>query len=397
VKSDWTTARLDECAEIVSGATPRTSVGSYWNGDVCWATPKDLNELDGAYISDTPRKLTRAGLENCAATILPAGSVLFSSRAPIGYVAVNTVPMATNQGFKSFVPNRERTEPKFLYWWLRTNRSFLESLGNGATFKEVSKATVSRVEIPLPPLAEQRRIADLLDRAEALRAKRRTTLAQLDSLTQFIFLDLFGDPAINPKGWPLKAIGDLAVKFSDGPFGSNLKTEHYTGTGVRVVRLQNIGVGEFIDDDVAYVSEDHFARLKKHECLPGDVLVGTLGDPNLRACIQPNWLPVALNKADCVQLRSNEHVANAAFICSLLNQTATERMAQALMLGQTRVRISMGRLRGLQVPVPPINLQREFARRVEAVEKLKDAQRASLAELDALFASLQHRAFRGEL
>jgi type I restriction enzyme S subunit len=189
----------------------------------------------------------------------------------------------------------------------------------------------------------------------------------------------------------------LASKFSDGPFGSNLKSEHYTERGIRVVRLQNIGVGQFVDDDSAYISERHFASLKKHECLPGDVLVGTLGDPNLRACIQPDWLAVALNKADCVQVRPDEEVANASYICALLNLSATEAMAQDLMHGQTRVRISMGRLRSLQIPVPPIKLQREFGRRIAAVEQLKTAHRTSLAALDALFASLQHRAFRGEL
>src|SRR5713101_3447455 len=104
MKSGWTTTRLDECAEIVSGATPSTSVEAYWNGHVYWATPKDLSGLEGAYISATRRKLSRAGLDNCGATILPPHSVLFSSRAPIGHVAVNTAPMATNQGFKSFVP-----------------------------------------------------------------------------------------------------------------------------------------------------------------------------------------------------------------------------------------------------------------------------------------------------
>jgi len=141
--SGWPTVRLEDCTEIVSGATPSTSESAYWDGDVCWATPKDLSELDGAYISDTPRKITRSGLQSCAATVLPRDSVLFSSRAPIGHVAINTVPMATNQGFKSFVPNRERVHAKFLYHWLRRNRPYLESLGNGATFKEVSKADLA--------------------------------------------------------------------------------------------------------------------------------------------------------------------------------------------------------------------------------------------------------------
>ena len=267
----------------------------------------------------------------------------------------------------------------------------------GTTRGKLTKASASQIPIPLPPLREQRRFGEILDRTHALRAKRRAALTQLDALPQSIFFDLFGDPATNPKGWPKKPLGSLGTKFSDGPFGSNLKTEHYTNRGVRVVRLQNIGIGEFLDDDVAYVSERHFAQLKKHECLPGDVLVGTLGDPNLRACIQPNFLPVALNKADCVQIRPDQQRATASFICTLLNHASTQRMAQDLMHGQTRVRISMGRLRKLNVPVPPISLQREFARRVTAVDKLKEVQRASLAEMDALFTSLQDRVFRGQL
>jgi len=246
-------------------------------------------------------------------------------------------------------------------------------------------------------LPEQRRIAEALDRAEALRAKRRAAFAQLDTLTQSIFLDMFGDPATNPKMWPLRTIGELAAKFSDGPFGSNLKTEHYADEGIRVVRLQNIGVGEFLNDNKAYISEQHFERLKKHECRPGDILVATLGDPNLRACIQPKWLQIALNKADCVQFRAEEHIANGAYVCALLNQPSTACMAHGLMLGQTRVRISMGRLRDLKVPVPPLSLQQQFASRVAGVVKLKATHEVSLTQLDALFASLQHRAFRGEL
>ncbi|MGQ0639961.1 MAG: restriction endonuclease subunit S [Gemmatimonadaceae bacterium] len=267
----------------------------------------------------------------------------------------------------------------------------------GATIKHLTGQDLARYRLPLPPLREQLRIAEILDKANALRAMRRNALAKFDSLTQSIFLDMFGDPAVNPRGWPVRALGDVARKFSDGPFGSNLKSEHYTEGGVRVIRLQNIGVGEFLDEDAAYISEHHFAKLRKHECQPGDVLVGTLGDPNLRACIQPSWLPIAMNKADCVQIRPNELVANASYVCALLNNPATERLAQDLMHGQTRVRISMGRLRGLEVPVPPIALQREFSSRVATVEMAKEGQRASLAGIESLFASLQHCAFRGSL
>jgi type I restriction enzyme S subunit len=208
---------------------------------------------------------------------------------------------------------------------------------------------------------------------------------------------MFGDPAGNPRGWTLQTLGSVSLKFSDGPFGSNLKTEHYREAGVRVVRLQNIGVGRFADTDRVFISPEHFDELRKHECLPGDLMIATLGDPNLRACVIPSSTPVALNKADCVQMRPNASRANADFLCNLLNHPSTLRLAQDLMHGQTRVRISMGRLRELSVPIPPIELQEHFASRVSVIERLRAKQSVNDSHLDSLFASLQHRAFRGEL
>jgi len=208
---------------------------------------------------------------------------------------------------------------------------------------------------------------------------------------------MFGNPAVNDRGWPLKELGELAVKFSDGPFGSNLKSSHYVSDGVRVVRLQNIGIGRFIDDDAAYVTPDHFASLAKHRCLPGDVLIGTLGDPNLRACVQPQALPEALNKADCVQMRVNASIVHQEWVCWLLNMPGTLTLAKSMMHGQTRTRVSMGQLRGLQVPVAPLDLQREFAARAERVNVQRALVQRALDADNELFASLQARAFRGEL
>jgi type I restriction enzyme, S subunit len=264
------------------------------------------------------------------------------------------------------------------------------------TFK-VNQKGLSQVRLPLPPLPEQRRIAAILDKADALRTKRHEAIAHLDTLSNSIFVDMFGDPARNDRSWPKHPLGELATKFSDGPFGSNLKSEHYVEEGIRVVRLQNIGVGHFVDDDAAYVALAHFEKLKKHECRPGDVLIGTLGDPNLRACLLPDSLTVALNKADCVQMRANPKVAIPEFLCALLNQPGTLALANSLILGQTRSRISMGRLRGLAVPVPPIELQNSYAERIQRVEVLRLGLLKSAALGEDLFASLQDRAFEGEL
>jgi len=317
-------------------------------------------------------------------------------------IAQADLPTACGFGSTEFhvVRSRENADNRYLFHFLRQDWVRYEGgrrmTGSGGQ-RRVPKGFLEELQIPLPPLPEQRRIAGILDQADALRRLRHLSLSRLSDLGQAIFYEMFGDPAQNPKKFEMRPLRDTASKFSDGPFGSNLKSAHYVEVGVRVIRLQNIGVGEFVDKDQAYISTSHFASIKKHECLPGDIIVGTLGDPNLRACIQPEWLGQALNKADCVQIRVNQAVANNEYLCALLNIPSVERMAHDLVHGQTRARISMGRLRDLQVPIAPKDQQDRFA---EVIAKLKqEVQSAGDAwkQSDSLFTSLQHRAFRGEL
>lgn len=386
--SGWPTVRLEDCTEIVSGATPSTSESAYWDGDVCWATPKDLSELDGAYISDTPRKITRSGLQSCAATVLPRDSVLFSSRAPIGHVAINTVPMATNQGFKSFVPNRERVHAKFLYHWLRRNRPHLESLGNGATFKEVSKAVVARIEISLPPLPEQRRIAEILDKADALRAKRRAALAQLDTLTQSIFLDMFGDPATNPKGWPVDALRNIADTTSGGT--PKRDVDAYFGGPIPWVKS-----GE-LHQAVVSVTEESLTERGLTESSaklmpPGTLLVAMYGATVGAVAIL--GVEAATNQAICCI--SPSQAVTSEYLAHLLRRMAPSLLAKRV--GGAQPNLSQELLRNLRIPVPPREVQLGFGERIAAVAQLARDLEASAKRNDALLASLQHRAFRGEL
>ncbi len=225
----WPVATVGEVCEVVSGATPRTGKPEFWDGNVPWVTPKDLSELGQKHLSDTPRKITKAGLKNCSARMLPAQSVLFSSRAPIGLVAINTIPVCTNQGFKSLVPRFDLVSPDFLFWWLKAQEKHVQSKGRGATFKEVSKKIVEDLQIPLPPLAEQKRIAGILDAADALRAKRREALAELDTLLQATFLDMFGDPVTNPMGWDAPPLADFCKTGTGGTPSRGKMQRYYEG------------------------------------------------------------------------------------------------------------------------------------------------------------------------
>ena len=302
-------------------------------------------------------------------------------------------------GFCVLRCNPAKINHRYLFRWITSPTFVLEMsrVATGASYPAVSDGNIKGSKIPLPPLPEQRRIAAILDHADDLRAKRRAAIAKLDSLAESIFLDMFGDPATNPRSWRLQPLGQLALRFSDGPFGSNLKSEHYTETGIRVIRLQNIGIRRFVNDDAAYVSPSHFESLARHKCIPGDVLIGTLGDPNLRACIQPAGINLALNKADCVQMRVNTQLANAEYVCTLLNVPSTAKHAQSLIQGQTRLRISMGRLRDFEVPCPPIKDQMHFKVRLDAIDRMLQATCSIGHKLDEFLASLRNRAFRGDL
>lgn len=389
--SAWPSVRFDQCTEIVSGATPDTAVPSYWNGDICWATPKDLSELEGAYISDTLRKITDHGLKSCAVTILPPGSVLLSSRAPIGYVAINTVPMATNQGFKSFIPDCTCLDAKYLYYWLRSNRSYLESLGNGATFKEVSKAIVSRIEIILPPLSVQRRISEILDKADALRAKRRAALKKLDELTQSVFLDLFGDPATNPKGWPIKLIEDVAEIVS-GATPRTDEPENWEGTIAWVTpkELSNLE-GIYITKTERYITEAGLKSCAATVLPSGSVLFSSRAPIGHTAiCAAPmatnQGFKSFIPKADCL---------DAHYLLQLLRLRRT--FLENLGTGATFKEVSKAVVARIQIPLPPLDLQSKFTNLMQRIQELSTEERNARELLDKQYTGLQHRAFHGDL
>lgn len=268
--SAWPIVPIKNFARVVGGATPKSGTAEYWDGDIPWTTPKDLSDLDGKYLSDTPRKITAAGLKNCSSELLPPNSVLFSSRAPIGHVAINTVPIATNQGFKSFIPS-PNLDASFLFWWLKCHRAQLELLGNGATFKEVSKAVVERIEIPLPPLDEQKRIAAILDQADELRRKRQRAIDRLNQLGQAIFQEMFGDPAENPFGFPAKPLGEI-VEFVGGAQPAKSHFLYEDGPDrVRFVQIRDFRTDKY----PTFVPK----ALAKRPFLETDVMIGRYGPP----------------------------------------------------------------------------------------------------------------------
>ena len=327
--------------------------------------------------------------------VTTGATLIIGRKGSIGEVHYSPVPCFPIDTTYYVEKTKRSADLRWLYYALLALD--LTQLNKSAAVPGLNRDDAYESRLFVPALPDQRRLATLLNKADHLCRTRRYALQLSDTFLQSVFLEMFGDPATNPKGWDIRPLRTLSIKFSDGPFGSNLKSEHYAERGVRVIRLQNVGVGEFIDVDRAYISPTHFAELIQHRCLPGDVIAGTMGDPNLRAFVIPATLPESLNKADCVQIRPDTRKAVPAYICWLLNTPGTLVAAAGAVLGQTRSRVSMGRLAEFVVPLPPLTLQEQFAQIVRRMERLSAQQREAERQAEHLFQTLLHRAFRGEV
>lgn len=215
--------KLGEVCTIVSGTTPKSTQPEYWDGDLNWVTPAELTE-ESNVIYESQRKITQQAVIDSSLKSFPAGTVLLSSRAPIGKVAIAGTEMYCNQGFKNLICS-EKIYNRYLYHYLKSKAEYLNSLGRGATFKEISKAIVENIEIPLPALAEQRKIAAVLDKVSDLIAKRRQQLTKLDELVKARFVEMFGDCYTNPHNLPIEKWNNI-FSTTTGKLDSNAAVEN---------------------------------------------------------------------------------------------------------------------------------------------------------------------------
>ena len=218
---NWKTCTIGELGTVIGGATPSTKKAeNYDGGTISWITPKDLAGFSGRFISRGERNITEQGLKSCSTQLMPARTVLFSSRAPIGYVAIAAQEVCTNQGFKSVVPN-ESTDYMFLYYLLKYNRDKIENLGSGTTFKEVSGSTMRGIEVTVPEtVEEQRRIASVLSALDDKIEKNMEVNKNLEAQAQSIFKSWFID-APESSSWETGTFSDIIDTMIAGDWGKD--------------------------------------------------------------------------------------------------------------------------------------------------------------------------------
>lgn len=282
--------------------------------------------------------------------------------------------------------DESRVDIHFLARFL-AHRGFRD-VTTGTSQPQIIRQNLIRVQVPLPPLPEQRRIAEILDKADALRAKRRAALAQLDTLTQSIFLDMFGDPVTNPKGWPVDALRNIAETTSGGT--PRRDVDGYFGGAIPWVKS-----GELHQAVVSATEESLTERglaESSAKLMPlGTVLVAMYGATVGAVAIL--GVEAATNQAVCCI--SPSHTLTSEYLAHLLRKMAPSLLAKRV--GGAQPNLSQELLRNLRIPVPPREVQRDFGQRLAVVAGLGRELETATARTDALFASLQHRAFRGEL
>ncbi|WP_300277622.1 restriction endonuclease subunit S [uncultured Subdoligranulum sp.] len=296
---NWKTCTIGDLGRVVGGATPSTKKAeNYDGGTIAWITPKDLAGFSGRFISRGERNITEQGLKSCSTQLMPAHTVLFSSRAPIGYIAIAEQEVCTNQGFKSVVPD-EKTDYMFLYYLLKYNKEKIENLGSGTTFKEVSGSTMRGIEVRVPEtIEEQQRIASVLSALDDKIEKNTEVNENLEQQAQALFKSWFLDyepwNGIVPDSWINGKLGDFAdIKRGGSPRPIQ---EYLSESGLRWLKISDVTSLQtpFVIDIKDHIIEE---GLKKTVFLKAGSLVlsnsATPGVPKILdvdSCIHDGWL-----------------------------------------------------------------------------------------------------------
>jgi type I restriction enzyme S subunit len=299
-----------------------------------------------------------------------------------------------NQRVCRIVPASNELDDRYLFYFLPEALKKIERATPFVTVKHLSTKQIRDIAVPLPPIVEQQRIAEILEKADALRAKRRTAIAQLDTLTRSIFLDMFGDPATNPMDWLVVSLADICEVKG----GKRLpKGEEYSSvpTRFRYIRVIDLRDGRIDESALVYLKPETQAEISRYVVNTGDVIISIAGSIGLVAPVPETLNGVNLTENAAKLVPTGVDKYEAEYLASVL-QTKHVQGQISSHVGQVTIgKLALFRIEKLKIPLPPVALQREFVRRVAAVESHSEVQRESRARLDELFASLQGRAFLG--
>jgi len=380
----WEIKPLGEIITFRGGGTPSKKVPEYWGGTIPWASVKDFKST---LLSETKDSITKLGLKNSSSNLIPKGHVIIPTRMALGKVAINTIDLAINQDLKALIPKVPIHTEYLLYAFL-SFKNDIERKGTGATVKGITQEELYALKIPLPPLSDQTRIATLLGKAETLIAQRKHHLQQLDTFLKSVFLDLFGDPINNEKGWEKVPLGKLGnINRGISKHRPRNAPELLEGDYPLIQTGEISNSGTYIK---SYTQTYSDIGLSQSKLWPAGTLCITIAANIARTAILTFD---ACFPDSVVGVSVFQNKAHTLYIHGLFwfFQEILERNAPAA----AQKNINLEILRRLEVPAPPLDLQTHFATIVGKAEALKTRYEQNLRDLETLYASLSQKAFSG--
>ena len=392
----WSRKFINDICTVVNGGTPKTGVAAYWDGPHQWLTPAEMGKRNSPYMSNTTRTVTDEGLQNSSARLLPPYSVILSSRAPIGYLVINTEKMATNQGCKGLIPNGD-VHHKFLFYYLTSIVDLLNDLGTGATFKELSGGKLKEVPIPVPPLPEQHRIVTILNAAfEHIATARANCEANLLNARAIFESHLQAVFTQRGDGWVEKHLKEVCEKITDGTH----QTPTYYDDGVVFLSSRNVTSGKINWEKIKYIdTKQHLEMHKRVAPRLNDVLLAKNGTTGVAAIVDRDvifdiYVSLAL-------LRAKE-VILPTLLLYFVNSPVAKAQFNKRLKGVGVPNLHLEEIREVAISFPEsISKQKVVVSKLDALstetQRLESLYQRKLQALDDLKKSLLHQAFSGAL
>ena len=379
--------KLGEICSFQSGGTPSKTNADYFSGDIPWITTVALN---GQTIGKTAAVdwITEKAIEESAAKIVPAKSIMVGTRVGVGKVAINEIPMSTSQDIISLIGiNESLWSKEFLCKFIQSKESYLKSQARGATIKGIKIDVLASLVIPDISFDSQQEIVAVLDKAQSILAARRSQLSALDDLIKARFVEMFGDET-NPYQWPVVNVEDVA----NVSVGVVIKpAQYYTDAehGVKAFRSLNIGAGTIKDSDWVYFSHEGNDKNSKSQLRENDLLIVRSGAPGT-ACVVPKEFE-GCNAIDIIIARPKTDKVNPHYLCTYTNLPHGKRQIDEGTGGAAQQHFNVGKYNKLQLMLPTLKQQNEFVSFLKQIDKSKSVIQKSLDETQLLFDRLMQQ------
>jgi type I restriction enzyme S subunit len=388
----WQSVAIADFCTTGSGGTPSRSKPDYYDGNIPWVKSGELRE---GVVTETSEHISEAAVEETAAKVVPAGAVLIAMYgATVGRVAMLGVPAATNQAVCHIVPDDSVAHARYVFWALQSKVPELLMRRLGGAQPNISQRIVRDTRLPLPPLAEQRRIAAILDKADAIRRKRREAVGLLDEFLRSAFLEMFGDPVRNEKGWEVVELGNLLTFVTSGSRGW---AKYYSSSGARFIRSLDVQMNRITDTDSVFVNPPEGAEAERTRVLAGDVLLTITGSRIGRVAPVEELDGDAYISQHVAILRLAHTICPRYLSMFMSQERGGQHEIRQAQYGQTKPGLNLNDIRAFRVPLPPLEKQRVFSRVIDTVGILRNKHIDATEQSHTLFNSLSQRAFRGEM